>query len=59
MTKFAGLAEQLERYQVAHEMISYGGADYAFTVFDGARYDAVADSLSWQRFTDFLASKLK
>ena len=59
MTEFADLAVQLEQHQVAHEMISYGGADHAFTVFDGARYDAVADSRSWQRFTDFLASKLK
>lgn len=59
MTEFADLADQLEQHQVAHEMISYGGADHAFTVFDGERYDAVADSRSWQRFTDFLASKLK
>lgn len=59
MTEFADLAVQLEQHQVAHEMISYGGADHAFTVFDGGRHDAVADSRSWQRFTDFLASKLK
>lgn len=59
MTEFADLADQLEQHQVAHEMISYGGADHAFTVFGGERYDAVADSRSWQRFTDFLASKLK
>lgn len=59
MTEFADLADQLEQHQVTHEMISYGGADHAFTVFDGERYDAVADSRSWQRFIDFLASKQK
>ncbi len=59
MNDFADLAVQLEQHQVAHEMISYGGADHAFTVFTGERYDAIADSRSWQRFVDFLASKLK
>lgn len=59
MADFADLAEQLEQHQVANEMISYGGADHAFTVFDGERYDAAADAKSWQRLTDFLATKLK
>jgi dienelactone hydrolase len=59
MNDFADLAVQLEQHQVANEMISYGGADHAFTVFGGERYDAVADTRSWQRLTDFLAAKLK
>lgn len=59
MTDFADLAAQLEQHQVVNEMISYGGADHAFTVFGGERYDAVTDAKSWQRLTDFLATKLK
>ena len=59
MKEFADLAEQLAQHQVSNEMISYGGADHAFTVFGGERYDAVADVRSWQRLTGFLASKLK
>lgn len=59
MADFANLAEQLEQHQVTNEMISYGGADHAFTVFGGERYDAAADAKSWQRLTDFLATKLK
>lgn len=59
MNDFADLAVQLEQAKVANEMISYGGADHAFTVFDGERYHAAADARSWQRFSDFLATKLK
>lgn len=59
MADFANLAAQLEQHQVANEMISYGAADHAFTVFGGERYDAAADAKSWQRLTDFLATKLK
>ena len=59
MADFANLAAQLEQHQVTNEMISYGGADHAFTVFGGERYDAAADAKSWQRLTDFLATKLK
>lgn len=59
MADFANLAEQLEQHQVTNEMISYGGADHAFTVFGGERYDAAANAKSWQRLTDFLATKLK
>lgn len=58
MDDFADLAKQLEQHQVTNEMISYGGADHAFTVFGGERYDAAVDSKSWQRLTDFLATKL-
>lgn len=40
-------------------MITYGGAQHAFTVFDGNRYNADADRKSWKRFTEYLAATLK
>ena len=54
MDHFAGLANQLEQQKVAHEMISYGGAPHAFTVFGSSRYRKDADEKSWRRFTAFL-----
>lgn len=59
MDQFADLAKELEAANVAHEMISYGGAQHAFTVFGGKRYQEDADKKSWKRFTDFLADTLK
>ena len=59
MDQFAGLATELESAGVAHEMITYGGARHAFTVFDGKRYQQAADKKSWKRFTEFLADTLK
>jgi len=58
MQDFAKLAEELEQHQVPHELITYGGADHSFTVFDGQAYDAQADEKSWQRFLDFLDTQL-
>lgn len=58
MAHFATLAEEMETAGVANEMISYGGAPHAFTVFDIEMYDEKADKKSWQRFQDFLAEKL-
>lgn len=57
--QFAALADELEKAGVPHEMISYGGAQHAFTVFGGSRYQETADKKSWQRFQDFLARVLK
>ncbi|MBU0482601.1 MAG: dienelactone hydrolase family protein [Proteobacteria bacterium] len=54
MDHFAGLAKELENHQVPHEMITYGGAPHAFTVFDSDRYREDADRKSWQRFGQFL-----
>ncbi len=54
MTEFAELATTLEQYGVAHEMITYGGAPHAFTVFGTDRYREDADRKSWQRFLDYL-----
>ena len=59
MDHFAALARELEAAGIAHEMITYGGADHAFTVFGQARYQESADKKSWQRFQDFLADRLK
>ena len=58
MDQFAGLAKELESAGVAHEMITYGGAQHAFTVFGGNRYQEDADKKSWKRFREFLLEKL-
>ncbi|MGD8991119.1 MAG: dienelactone hydrolase family protein [Desulfobacterales bacterium] len=58
MDQFADLAKELESAGVAHEMITYGGAQHAFTVFGGNRYQETADKKSWDRFTGFLADTL-
>ncbi len=59
MDQFADLAKELESAGVAHEMITYGGARHAFTVFGSDRYQEAADKKSWERFTKFLAATLK
>lgn len=59
MDQFAALANQFEQYGVDHEMITYGGAPHAFTVFGTDRYRADADKKSWKRFLDFLKETLQ
>jgi dienelactone hydrolase len=59
MEHFAALANELEQHGVAHEMITYGGAPHAFTVFGSDRYREDADKKSWQRFKEFLADTLR
>ncbi|MBN1843706.1 MAG: dienelactone hydrolase family protein [Deltaproteobacteria bacterium] len=59
MDHFADLAKEMESAGVAHEMITYGGAQHAFTVFGGNRYQETADKKSWKRFTEFLTDTLK
>ena len=59
MDQFADLAKELESAGVAHEMITYGGDQHAFTVFGSKRYQETADKKSWKRFTEFLAETLK
>ena len=59
MDQFADLAKELESAGVAHEMITYGGAQHAFTVFGGNRYQETADKKSWKSFTAFLEETLK
>jgi dienelactone hydrolase len=57
--QFVELDKELEAAGVDHEMILYGGAQHAFTVFGQARYQEEADKKSWKRFTEFLAETLK
>ena len=59
LDQFADLAKELESAGVAHELITYGGAQHAFTVFGGKRYQETADKKSWKRFTEFLVDTLK
>ena len=59
MADFAGLANELEQHGVAHEMITYGGAPHAFTVFGQDSYREDADRKSWQRFVEYLADTLR
>ena len=58
MDDFAKLANELESANVSHEMISYGGAPHAFTVFGSDRYREQADKQSWERFMKFLDETL-
>jgi dienelactone hydrolase len=58
MDQFARLANELEEAGVSHEMITYGGAPHAFTVFSSSRYREDADKKSWNRLKDFLAETL-
>ena len=59
MDQFAELANMLEEKSISHEMITYGGAPHAFTVFGSNRYREDADKKSWKRFTAFLNETLK
>ena len=59
MDQFADLAKELESTGIDHEMITYGGAQHAFTVFGSNRYQEASDKKSWKRFTEFLAETLK
>ncbi len=59
MEDFARLAAALEEKGVSHEMITYGGAPHAFTVFGTDRYREDADKKSWRRFGEFLSETLK
>jgi dienelactone hydrolase len=58
MDEFARLASMLEEKGISHEMITYGGAPHAFTVFGSNRYREDADKKSWKRFTEFLNETL-
>ena len=54
MEHFAELADELEVSKVPHEMITYGGAPHAFTVFGSEWYRQDADKKSWDRYLTFL-----
>jgi len=54
MEDFGALANSLEKQGVDYEMITYGGAPHAFTVYDSKAYRENADKLSWARFVSWL-----
>ena len=56
---FANLAKELEENKVPHEMITYGGAPHAFTVFGTDSYKENVDRKSWRRFQQFLKNTLR
>lgn len=58
MEDFGDLAAELDENNLKHEMISYGGAPHAFTVFGSKRYREDADKRSWKSFTEFLSETL-
>lgn len=58
MDDFASLAKELESAKIKHEMIAYGGAPHAFTVFGGDRYKKDADEKSWKRLKQFFREVL-
>jgi len=55
MDEFANLAKELEKQGLPHEMISYGKAPHAFTVWGNSSYREDADKNSWRRLTEFLS----
>lgn len=55
----AQLGTELEQHSIPHELISYGGAPHAFSVFGSDRYRENADTQSWKRFLDYLQETLK
>jgi len=59
MDQYAALATELELNHISHEMITYGGAPHAFTVFGSKAYRADADKKSWSRFILYLQETLK
>jgi len=59
MTDFADIVSRMESAGVNHEAITYSGARHAFSVIGSDRYDAKADQLSWNRFSEYLATTLK
>lgn len=59
LDQLASLGRELESAGLDHELVTYGGARHAFTVFDGKRYHETADKKSWKRFTEFLEDTLK
>lgn len=58
MDDVAALSRELEKAGVTYEIEVYSGAPHAFTEWDGDRYQKRADELSWDAFSDFLATNL-
>lgn len=58
MATLAGFIAEAEAAGLEYDVEIYAGADHAFTVFDGARYQERADARSWDAFQRFLAEHL-
>ncbi|MCC5976841.1 MAG: dienelactone hydrolase family protein [Salinarimonas sp.] len=54
MSDLAAFVEEAEAASLTYDVEIYAGADHAFTVFDGARYQERADMRSWATFGRFL-----
>lgn len=54
MTDFADLANQFNQNKIEHEMVTYGNAPHAFTVFGSPAYTKEADEASWSHYLSFL-----
>lgn len=54
LAQFAELGAALEAQGLEHELVSYGGAPHAWTVFGSERYREDADRKSWAAFIRFL-----
>lgn len=54
MKDFADLADAFNENKIDHEMITYGNAPHAFTVFGSPSYNKEADESSWSHFLAFL-----
>lgn len=59
MADVANLAAELDQAKVDYSMELYGGADHAFTVWGGDRYDPQADIQSWDAMLTFLDKTLR
>ena len=55
----ADLLTRLEAAAVPHELVSYGGAPHAFTVFGSPAYRETADRESWRQTLRFLEPRLR
>ncbi|MGY6647075.1 MAG: dienelactone hydrolase family protein [Salinarimonas sp.] len=54
MSDLADFVEEAEEAGLTYDVEIYAGADHAFTVFGGARYQERADMRSWATFGRFL-----
>ncbi len=54
MQDLAQFVEEAEAAGLTYDVEIYSGADHAFTVFGGDRYQERADARSWQSFQHFL-----
>ncbi|WP_313887604.1 dienelactone hydrolase family protein [Nodosilinea sp. LEGE 07088] len=59
MADVAQLAAELDAAKVDFDMEIYGGADHAYTVWSGDRYNGPADRRSWRTMMNFLDETLR